>query len=100
MISVYFTVKKVEIIDNERKETTLTLEIKNDGTLILEGKEYKYTTVNNVINIDNGKVLTASKDNVLTYNDYEGVIFTTDAVLPEKDNNQNNNQDQNNNQNN
>ncbi len=95
-----FTGKKVEIIDNERKETTLTLEIKNDGTLILEGKEYKYTTVNNVINIDNGKVLTASKDNVLTYNDYEGVIFTTDAVLPEKDNNQNNNQDQNNNQNN
>ena len=78
----------------------MTLEIKNDGTLILEGKEYKYTTVNNVINIDNGKVLTASKDNVLTYNDYEGVIFTTDAVLPEKDNNQNNNQDQNNNQNN
>lgn len=85
-----FTGKKVETVDGERKETEISLEIKNDGTLVLEGKEYKYTTVNNIINVENGQTLTASADNVLTYSDYGSVLFTTDVKLPEKNPNPNN----------
>ena len=85
-----FTGTKREFVAGERVESTITLEIKNDGTLTIEGKDYKFSTVNNVINIDNGQTLTASADNVLTYSDYDSIIFTTDIKLPEKDNNLNN----------